>query len=617
MKRILLTAFSLLPFAAFAQTSLDSVIIEDRRLQIPYHENSSDIQILTRRDIEALPVKSVNELLAYAAATDVRQRGPWGTQADLGIDGSGFDEVLVLVDGIKLSDPQTGHHKLNLPIPLAAIERIEILRGPASRIYGIDALTGAINIVTRRPAHNLLSIEASAGSSFESDTATQKTYTGWGTQVTGALSGNRMSQIFSLSHQQGNGYRYNTAYDNYRLAYKNTIHINDKNTLHALGGYTNNDFGASLFYAAPSDNEATENVQTALAGLKWVCQPNVKLRITPVLSYRYNKDDYIYIRQKPEVYHNIHETNVASAEVNAAYKTGAGTAAMGVEWRQERINSNSLGKRERDNIGIYGGYEYRFSARLQANAGFYLNHNSDYGTQLLPGIEAGYDVSRHWRLSLNAGSGERQPTYTDLYYQGPTNIGNDTLRPEQAVYSEAMLRYHNAGCRVELSYGYRHISDFIDWVRLSDAAPWQPQNYAAMNTQIISLRASVDAGKQLHLSSGYSLVLHASYTHLEPTLSQPELLQTKYTLDVLRNKLVLGFAGGLRGKLQVNINARYQQRFNAADYWLLDARVAYHLRKTFALYADGNNLLNTVYYESGLVPLPGRWLSVGFRYELM
>src|SRR5690606_12287921 len=115
---------------------------------------------------------SVNELLSYVAGVDLRQRGPFGTQSDVSIDGSTFDQVLVLINGVKMSDPQTGHHLTNVPIPLSSIDHIEILRGPAARIYGVNALAGAINIITRVPAQTEVSAQVYTGSSFKTDTAT-------------------------------------------------------------------------------------------------------------------------------------------------------------------------------------------------------------------------------------------------------------------------------------------------------------------------------------------------------------------------------------------------------------------------------------------------------------
>ncbi|WP_039054509.1 TonB-dependent receptor [Sphingobacterium sp. T2] len=115
------------------QDSIAEVVISENRLQIPFSKRSRDIQIINNEDIKRLPVKSINEVLAYANGMDIRQRGPFGTQADISIDGGSFEQALILINGVKISDPQTGHHTMNIPIAMDAVERIEILRGPMAR----------------------------------------------------------------------------------------------------------------------------------------------------------------------------------------------------------------------------------------------------------------------------------------------------------------------------------------------------------------------------------------------------------------------------------------------------------------------------------------------------
>src|SRR5699024_8866634 len=143
---------------------LEEVIIQGNRLEIAYNESSRDIQIITHEEISKLPVRSVNELLAYVGGVDIRQRAPFGGQADISIDGGTFEQTLVLLNGIKLIDDQTAHIMMNIPVPVDAIERIEILRGAAARVYGINALTGAINIVTKKESKSFLSAKLYSGS---------------------------------------------------------------------------------------------------------------------------------------------------------------------------------------------------------------------------------------------------------------------------------------------------------------------------------------------------------------------------------------------------------------------------------------------------------------------
>ena len=123
-------------------------------------ETGMHYTIITAKDIKHLPVQNVNELLAYVSGVDIRQRGPMGTQADIGIRGSTFDQVLVMVDGVRMSDPQTGHHQMNLPVPLQMIERIEIIRGTAARRYGLNALGGVVNVITKKTSDTPFAFEA-------------------------------------------------------------------------------------------------------------------------------------------------------------------------------------------------------------------------------------------------------------------------------------------------------------------------------------------------------------------------------------------------------------------------------------------------------------------------
>lgn len=592
--------------------NLDSVLVRENRLTTPYAKQNRNLQILDRKTIQALPVKSTAELLSYLGGVDLRQRGPWGAQADLSLDGSTFDQVLLLVNGVKMSDPQTGHHLLNLPIPLSSIERIEVLHGPAARVYGVNALAGAINIVTRMPDKNEVSGQVYAGSSFKSDTSTGNTYAGWGAQASGTIVAKNNSHTLSIAHDQGSGYRYNTGYNATRAFYQNEIRIDDKNRIETMGGYIRNDFGASLFYAAPGDLESEETVQTASGSIAFTHQER-NWRITPRVSYRYNKDDYIYIRQKPDVYHNIHETNVLTAEVNASYHLKKGTAGAGVEWRREDINSSNLGKRDRDNLGLYAEYKHFFSDKLNAGAGLYANHNSDYGWQLFPGVDLGYTFLPRWKAYANAGTGQRLPTYTDLYYKGPVNIGNDQLKPELASYAEAGLQYKSNVFSAQLSYGYRRISDFIDWTRLSLAAPWQPHNFQDVNTQVTSFRADYQLSKHLHWKDNYQVSLHGSYTYLHPAVETPSESLSKYAIDALRHQAIASVRALLWQHIQANVVARYQQRLNAGDYTLIDVRLGYQW-KQFLFYCDANNLFDQQYRELAAVPLPGRWLSAGVRF---
>lgn len=595
--------------------SLNDITIQGSRLQSPFSEQNRNITVIDRKLIEMLPVKSVNELLTYVAGVDIRQRGPFGSQADVSIDGGTFDQTLVLINGIKISDPQTGHNMMNIPIALNAIDHIEILKGAAARIYGINALNGAINIVTKRDQKTGVELNLYSGSSFQKDSSNQKLYAAYGIDATATLSGAKVNQLFSISHTQSSGYRYNTAFDNDKIYYQNDIKLGTDKSLQFLGGYVANDFGANGFYAAPADIESKENVQTALLGVNADLKINDYWVFKPRVSYRYNKDDYIFIRQKPAVYENIHETNVMDAELNNTFLSGIGNFGLGLEMRSEYINSNSLGKHNRLNYGIYGEYKFDKIQHLLVNLGAYTNYNSDFGWQVLPGIDAGYSIYKNLRLFASAGTGERLPTYTDLYYQGPSNIGNPLLKPETSFHSEIGLKYNSAKLNASASYFYRNTSNFIDWVKDSLSQPWQPQNFNKIKTKGISLYLDYRILDQQSISD-FVLISTLSYTWLNPVIKQSENSSkiSQYALENLRNQFVGTAHLSYLHNLSLTITGQYNERVSYKSYLLLDTKIAY-TEKQIELYAEINNITNVSYIEAGAVPMVGRWVSLGVKWN--
>lgn len=623
MKKWPLTLLALMGCSAFAQTqeSLDSVLVRENRIQLPAARQNRNLQILTAAHIRQMPVKSTTELMSYLAGVDLQQRGPWGTQADIGLDGSTFDQVLVLVNGVRMSDPQTGHHMMDLTIPLSAIDHIEVLHGPAASAYGVNALAGAINIVTKSPAENNVGVQVMAGSSFKKSTELNETYTNGGAMAWGSWKTGNTGQLLSVSHDRGNGYAYNTAFENTRMYYQGNAKINASNELNWMGGYLHNDFGASLFYAAPNDKEAIETTQTALGSISWKSKINERLTLTPRLSYRYHKDDYIYTRLNPDAYHNIHETGVTTAELQCSYQLTNGIAGAGLEYRQEEIHSNNLGQHNRSNGGAYGEYRHFLAQGVSLGAGVYVNHNSDWGTQVFPSLNAGWQLDARWKVFANAGTGQRLPTYTDLYYAGPTNIGNENLKPEAAQYAELGAKYRRGMLEGQLTGFYRHISNYIDWVRATAADPWQPQNFQTVNTTGASVLARADFSTPLALPEGYALALDVNYTYLYNEMARglEELpgAESKFQINALKHQLTAGLNATLAKQFNLSLQGRFLERDGnvARQYALLDARLAWQ-RKTVRIFADATNLLDQQYQESGAVPLPGRWISLGAAWQL-
>ncbi|OJV56002.1 MAG: hypothetical protein BGO31_18155 [Bacteroidetes bacterium 43-16] len=603
---------------------LEDVIVLSDKLQIPFKKQNRNIQVLTAEQIAQIPAKSVNDLLAYIAGVDVRQKGPNGSQADIGIDGGTFDQTLVLINGFKASDPQTGHNMMNIPIPIDAIERIEVIKGAAARIYGVNALMGAINIVTKKDRGNTFSARLYSGSSFRNDDTTGNLYGNFGAQVVGQMSTGNWQHLVGASWDQGNGYRYNTAYKNTRVLYTGKGQLSKKVGLELLGGVANSDFGANAFYAAPGDKNATEQVNASYLAFRAPVQISNVWTLRPSLNYRNGYDHYVYIKQRPEVSQNKHRTHTIDASLDNTFTTGYGNIVVGLNVRSEQINSTNLKDHSRLNYGAFLEYQYQWKEKLDVNLGAYVNQNTDYGFNVYPGIDVGYQINNNLRAFANAGYGQRLPTFTDLYYKGPGNQGNEFLNPEYMIGYEAGLKYRKNEFYANASFFLKNGRDFIDWVRADSTSPWMAQNFTSLNN------------KGVHFDAGYGktfgavlLNIYGGYTYLNPEIgsitdASKQDWMSQYAVNALEHQAILRLNATILKQFNIGINNRYQQRLNAGNplngysrksYVLTDIRIGYQVKR-FQVDADVNNLFDIKYIESGVVPLPGRWYTLSLIYKL-
>ena len=143
---------------------LEGVVVTASRIPTFLGQSARIITVLDSLAISAIPATTVNDLLKYAVGVDVRQRGAEGMQTDISIRGGTCEQIAVLLDGVSISDPQTGHNSADFPVPVSQIERIEILEGPAARTYGTSSLLGAINVVTKKPSRTGIEARLEGGS---------------------------------------------------------------------------------------------------------------------------------------------------------------------------------------------------------------------------------------------------------------------------------------------------------------------------------------------------------------------------------------------------------------------------------------------------------------------
>ena len=429
------------------EIKLDEIeILSSPRIEIQNSQNSISVLTISKEEINNSTATNVSELLQQIAGIDIRRRGVEGMQADLYIRGGSFDQTLLLIDGIKVEDPQTGHHTMNMTLPLEVIEKIEITKGAASRIYGQNAFTGAVNIITKKEIKDNISLGITVGS-FDQKRGSitiQKEY-------------ENSNLLVNYNRKESEGYRYNTDFKNDEFFIKNNFKIKGQK-ISAIAAFNERKFGANGFYASPAAIDQYEETQASVVGFSTTFKKN-NLIVKPKLYWKRNQDMYVYLRQDPSVYRNLHISNKVGVEVNMSLNNRLGVMGLGIDVSNTTLSSNNLGQRDRKMLHLFIEQQMKFfDGNLDLTPGIAITYFSDLANStdpdstetsdgwtnvphIYPGIDLGYSFNEKFKLYSNIGYTFRIPTYTDLFYSSPTTEGNEFLVYEKAFTSELGVKY--------------------------------------------------------------------------------------------------------------------------------------------------------------------------------
>ena len=607
------------------------------------------VTVLTRDEIQAAPVQSVNDLLKLVTGVDVRQRGPIGAQTDVGIRGGTQEQITILLNGINICDPQTGHNTMDLPCDVADIVRIEVLEGPAGRVYGTQSLMGAINVVTRRDKRLEMKderydytkghVRVEGGSFGYAQAAASISH--FSALDPSAHQGNHISHFSSLtshlsaSYTRSDGYsrskggQLNSDYSGVKAFYQGSSQAGDVR-LNWHAGISDRGWGSNTFYSAKFDEqyEKTTKLYTALQG-----ETTGQLHLKPALYWNHSRDRFELIRgSEAKVPFNHHRTNVVGLNVNGWFDWLLGRTALGAEFRNEDIVSTNLGEPldkpfshykvglNRSQLSFHAEHNVMLR-QLTLSAGFIAirNTGNEMDFKVYPGIDASLRLNSHWKLFASYNESLRMPTFTELYYSVGGHKADKYLKPEELRAVEGGVRFEHRAWSVEGKTFYHHCRNIIDWVMdTRDADPvWQSVNLTKVNT----------LGQELAVNCRLSAVnWQIAYTHLHQHKDEQPHLQSQYSLEYLRHKLAARLNWQLSRHLSTTLCYRYQDRTGSytstegqvkdyRPYSVVDARVAWKMTTT-ELYAETHNLTSTHYIDYGNVAQPGCWVVIGCKKTL-
>ena len=626
------------------ELKLDEVVVTGSRAPLTQSEAAKIVSIITREDIDRAAVESINDVLKLATGVDVRQRGGFGVQTDISVRGGNFDQITILLNGVNISSPHTGHLSADFTISPDDIERIEIIEGASSRVYGTSAFNGAVNIVTRswnkdernkeegRKVEGLVGVEGGS-------------YGYFGVNGRGSLSTKAVGNALSVGYTRSDGATKNSDFSSTRLFYQGNFTLPQKGgdgggllSLNWQAGYSYKPYAANTFYGAASTDQWESNE-------RWMAAVNGSFKVSVInfqLSTFFNRwyDHYQWHRDSP-VGENFHKVESKGASLNAWTDWLLGKTLIGVEVRDERIRSTKLGEllpeSEWQSVGGHDAdgekyYKYRAQRcnvsvffehdvvinRLSASLGVLANMNDGLDTKwrLYPGVDLKYNLVNvnlflSWNMAL------RMPTFTDLYYSGVGIEGNQNLKPEKSNDVQIGAEYATKGLRLKTQAFYSHKTDMIDWVKYSENGVTDGI-FHSVNFQMDNLGYEIDASLMAREMFGEECPLRTfgvKYSYIsEKSDYQVEVVSSKYAMDYLRHKLLLNADGRLWKKVNLSLNWRWQDRVGEgnAPYAIMDGKLSWDA-KHYVIYLNTTNLFNKEYYDYASIKQPGRCFIAGVK----
>ncbi|MFH1354691.1 MAG: TonB-dependent receptor [Candidatus Omnitrophota bacterium] len=525
---------------------------------------------------------------------DLQSRSPQGAiQTDFSLRGSTFQGVLMLLDGARINDPQTGHHNSDIPVTLADIEQIELTPGISSARFGPDAIGGAVNITLKKPEREEGILEASYGE-FQTNYALFSI-----SEMIGDL-GIR----FSVENHESEGFYEDTDFEKFTTSLNSNLKIPEGEFKLSLG-YQEKEFGAYDFYTPASGYLSKEWTKTLLLNSGLTLEKGGFL-IKPNFLWRRHFDKFALDKtSKRSTYLNHHQTDLYTPNIYFQREISyLGKIGLGLEYGEERIKSTNLGDHARSHRSIFADDAFDLNDRLSFDLSFRRDDFDGFKEMETGSVNCRFELQEGESLSLGISRSIRAPSFTELYYNDPLTSGDSGLSAEKSLNYQAGYDYERKAFSLGAVFFWRREDDFIDWVKHAPAqAKWQAENISQADVYGIE--------NYLRFDLTESLKLNANYTYINKYNDKAVYLYKygpNYIKHLINSALIFDLPFGIQ-----SVAFTYKKKPGRDGWLLVSTRLAYNFNKNFQIFLKGTNLFNVEYQEIEGIPQPGRFLEAGLR----
>jgi iron complex outermembrane receptor protein len=588
---------------------------------VPLAESPHSVEVLPLNE-KSLAAESPQDVLRQDSSVFLQDRGAGGGQADILLRGGSFEQTLVLLNGFRINDAQTSHHNLDLPVPMEAMDSIQVLEGAGSTLHGVDALSGVVDFLTAAPAHDSLFVRAGGGS-FESNEEA----------LLAAATRGRWSGRATAERNFSTGFMTDRDYRNEDASAESWIGTR-LGVTDLLFASSDRAFGANQFYGNFPSWERTKG---------WFASARQELgsRTVAAFGYRRHTDDFVLFRDDPAIYENNHvdgswqaslrhTTNLPSGNLPAGALLLMGLEADGDSIQSYNFSggarSFALGVHARNRGAGYVDLDWNPPQRRWSLSAGAREEIFSGGAQAVfsPALAGSLRIADTLKLRASGGYGFRIPTYTDLYYADPATLGNPKLKPESAWSGDIGADW-TASSKLTLSatgfYSQQH--DTIDYVRSATVPnPNLPPSCEIGGEQPANIWCATNlnglhfAGVESTLTwiPAKSQTIRIAWTGLHGAQSALHGLESEYVFNYPVQNIHAAWSAGLGRNINFTNSVELVQRYQQTVYPVWNATLTHNIG-WLRPYLRLSNVSNTGYQEITGVNMPGRSIVGGFALQ--